>query len=574
MHTRHRSAALVRSSVVARPNVAALVKAWSPSPDTSAPRPLLPSVLRRWAFGVGCWLFAASTAPAAQFDLSKASIADINAAIEAGALSSEKLVTLYLARIEAYDKQGPALNTVITLNPNALAEARALDAERKAKGPRSALHGIPVILKDNYDTADLPTTAGCVFLAGSVPFRDSFVVEKLRAAGAIVLAKANTSEFALSGKSNGFSSLGGQTLNPHDLTRGPAGSSGGSGAALAAWFAPLAFGSDTGGSIRGPSAANGTPGLKPTIGALSRAGIVPLALSFDTGGPMARNIYDVALVMNYVSGPDPRDAATAASAGKLPEDFTAFLKKDALKGARFGVLREFMGADPEVDAVIEKSIATLKAQGATVVDVKLPDFLTKARSGLFSIVRMAEFKAQITDYLQTLKPGFPRSHAELLKLADEYLANPSGKPGVTNKARWEIFREEAEKGRSLDDPEYLAARDHGLALIRDTLGGILKNQKLDAFIYPTSPKPALPLKRDYTAPQPESGTSLANFSGFPDVIVPAGVTKNKLPVTLSFIGDAFSEARLLGYAYAFEQATHAIVAPASTPALPGESFSY
>jgi amidase len=521
-----------------------------------------------------CSLATSVELRAAQFDLSSASIADINAATEAGALSSEKLVSLYLARIAAYDKQGPALNSLITLNPNALAEARALDLERKAKGPRSALHGIPVILKDNFDTVDLPTTAGCVFLAGSLPPKDSFVTEKLRAAGAIILAKANTSEFALSGKSNGFSSLGGQTLNPHDLTRGPSGSSGGSGAALAAWFAPLAFGSDTGGSVRGPSSANGTPGLKPTLGALSRAGIVPLALSFDTGGPMARNIYDIALVMNYVSGPDPRDAATAASAAKLPKDFTASLKKDALKGARFGVLRDFIGADPEVDAVIEKSIATLKAQGATVVDVKLPDYATKSRTSLFSIVRTAEFKAQITDYLLTLKPGFPRSHAELLKLADDYLANPSGKPGVANKARWEILREEAEKGKSLDDPEYIAARDHGLALIRDTLSGILKTEKIDAFIYPTSPKPALPLKRDYTAPQPDSATSLANFSGFPDVIVPAGVTKEKLPVTLSFMGPAFSDAQMLGYAYAFEQATHAIVAPITTPALPGESFSY
>jgi amidase len=521
-----------------------------------------------------CALAIPSNLSAATFDLSKASIADINAAIGAGALSSEKLVSLYLARIAAYDKQGPALNTIITLNPNALAEAKALDAERKTKGPRSALHGIPVILKDNFDTTDLPTTAGCIFLAGSLPNQDSFVTAQLRAAGAIILAKANTSEFALSGKSNGFSSIGGQTLNPHDLTRGPAGSSGGSGAALAAWFAPLAFGSDTGGSVRGPSAANGIPGLKPTLGALSRAGIVPLALSFDTGGPMARNIHDVALVMNYVSGPDPRDAATAASAGKLPKDFTASLKEDALKGARFGVLREFMGADPEVDAIIEKSIATLKAQGATVVDVKLPEFTTKARASLFSIVRMTEFKAQITDYLQTLKPGYPRSHAELLKLADAYLANPTGKPGVANKARWEIFRDEAEKGRAIDDPEYIAARDHGLALIRDTLGGILENQKLDAFIYPTSPKPALPLKRDYAAPQSDSATSLANFSGFPDVIVPAGVTKDKLPVTLSFMGTAFSEARLLGYAYAFEQVSHAIVPPSTTPALPGESFVY
>ncbi len=530
-------------------------------------RPLRP-ILAALACLYGTFAFAAT------FELATANVADINAAFDAGALSSEKLVSLYLARIAAYDKQGPALNSIITLNPNALAEAKALDKERKAKGPRSPLHGVPVILKDNYNTTDLPTTAGCVFLADSLPPKDAFITAKLRAAGAIILAKANTSEFALSGKSNGFSSLGGQTLNPHDLTRGPSGSSGGSGAALAAWFAPLAFGSDTGGSVRGPSSANGTPGLKPTLGSLSRAGIVPLALSFDTGGPMARNVYDLAVVLNYVTGVDAADPATAASAGKLPKDFTTYMKTGALSGARFGVLRDFMGADAEVDAVIEKSIATLKSQGATVVDVKLPDFATKSRSSIFNVVRMAEFKAQITEYLQTLKPGFPKSHAELLKLADAYLASPAGRPGVANQARWEIFRDEADKGKSLTDPEYIAARDHGLALIRDTIGGILQSEKLDAFIYPTSPKPALPIKRDYSVTQPESGTSLANFSGFPDAIVPAGVTADHLPVTLSFIGPAFSEARLLGYAYAFEQVTHARVAPATTPALAGEKFDY
>jgi amidase len=519
-------------------------------------------------------LVAASAARAATFTLETATLADIDAAFKAGALTSEKLTQLYLARIAAYDKQGPAINAIITLNPRALEEARALDAERKAKGPRSPLHGVPVILKDNYNTNDLPTTAGCVFLAGSVPPNDAFITAKLRAAGAIILAKANTSEFALSGKSNGFSSLGGQTLNPHDLTRGPAGSSGGSGAALAAWFAPLAFGSDTGGSIRGPSAANGIPGLKPTLGSLSRAGIVPLSLSFDTGGPMARNVSDLAVVMNAVAGVDPHDPATAASAGKLPKDFTAALKTDALKTARFGLLRDFMGADAETDAIIEQAVATLRAQGATVVEVKLPDYVLKIRTSLFNVVRMAEFKAQITDYLQTLRPGFPKSHAELLKLANAYLAEPGGRPGVANAARWEIFRDEAEMGKSLTDPEYLSARDEGLALIRSTLAGILANQKLDAFVYPTAPKPALPLQRDYSAPAPESGTNLANFSGFPDAIVPAGVTKGRLPVALSFLGGAFSEGRLLGYAYAFEQVAHARIAPITTPALPGETIVY
>jgi amidase len=279
-------------------------------------------------------------------------------------------------------------------------------------------------------------------------------------------------------------------------------------------------------------------------------------------------------VMNIVAGVDPHDPATAPSAGRLPKNFSALLKPDTLQNARFGVLRDFMGADADTDAIIENALATLRAQGATVVDVKLPDYVLKIRTSLFNTVRMAEFKAQITDYLRTLGPGFPKSHAELVKLADAYLAEPGGRPGVANAARWQIFHDEAEKGKELTDPEYLAARDQGLGLIRDTLAGILANQNLDAFVYPTSPQPAVPLQRDYSVPAPESGTNLANFSGFPDAIVPAGATKGHLPVTLSFLGGAFSEGRLLGYAYAFEQVAHARITPAATPALPGETINY
>src|SRR5262245_60089280 len=242
---------------------------------------------------------AAPALHAAPVDLTQASIADLEKAMEQGRLTSEKLTKLYLARIKAYDKQGPAINAVITLNPDAVQTARALDAERKAKGPRSALHGIPVILKDNFDTADLPTTAGSFMLKGSIPKSDAFLVKQLRDAGAIVLAKVNLSEFASGGA---HSSLGGQSLNPHDLTRWPSGYSSGTGVAIAAGIAPLGMGTDTGGSIRGPSTANGIVGLKPTHGLLSRDGIIPLALSFDTGGPMARSVYDVAAALGVMTG--------------------------------------------------------------------------------------------------------------------------------------------------------------------------------------------------------------------------------------------------------------------------------
>src|SRR5580658_8826782 len=259
------------------------------------------------------WVTQAS-AGTKTIDFDAATVAELNAAFNAGTLTSERLVQLCLARIKAYDRQGPSLNAVLALNPKALDTARALDAERKAKGPRSPLHGIPVVLKDNYDTFDMPTTGGSVLLEGSIPPEDAFLVKKLREAGAVILAKVNMSEFASAGA---FSSLGGQSRNPHDLLRSPSGSSGGVGVAVAAAYAPLGLGTDTGGSIRGPSTANGIVGLKPTHGLLSRDGIVPLALSFDTGGPMARSVYDVAAALGVMTGIDTADAATQKSAGKF-----------------------------------------------------------------------------------------------------------------------------------------------------------------------------------------------------------------------------------------------------------------
>src|SRR5881628_2696063 len=273
----------------------------------------------RMTFVVALLLWNLCAASAKDIDLDAATIADINAAFDAGTLTAERLVTLCLARIAAFDRRGPSLHAVIALNPKALEQARALDADRKAKGRRSPLHGIPIVLKDNYDTFDLPTTGGSVLLEGSIPSKDAFVVAKLREAGAIILAKVNMSEFASAGA---YSSLGGQSLNPHDLTRTPSGSSGGTGVAIAAAYAPLGMGTDTGGSIRGPATSNGIVGLKPTHGLLSRSGIIPLSLSFDTGGPMARSVYDVAAALGVMTGIDPADAATKKSEGKFVTDYT------------------------------------------------------------------------------------------------------------------------------------------------------------------------------------------------------------------------------------------------------------
>src|SRR5438034_7419030 len=326
----------------------------------------------RMTFVVALLLWNLCAASAKDINLDAATIADLNATFNAGTLTSEKLVQLCIARIQAYDREGPSLHAVMTLNPKALETARALDAERKAKGPRSPLHGIPVVLKHNHNYLNPPTTDGSSLLEGSIPPADAFLVKKLRDAGAIVLAKVNLSEFASGGA---HSSLGGQSLNPHDLTRTPSGSSSGTGVAIAAGYAPLGMGTDTGGSIRGPSTVNGIVGLKPTHGLLSRSGIIPLALSFDTGGPMGRSVYDVAAGLGVMTGVDPDDEATRKSEGTFQTAYTKSLRADALKGARIGVARDFLGADEDVDWVVDAAIAAMRAAGATMIDVRYPKWL-------------------------------------------------------------------------------------------------------------------------------------------------------------------------------------------------------
>lgn len=536
------------------------------------------------AASVALALGSMTLAHAASLNIETATIADLNKAFAAG-LTSEQLVSAYLKRIEAYDKKGPTINAVITLNPKALEIAKALDAERKSGKVRGPLHGIPIVLKDNYDTFDLPTTAGSQMLHGSIPPDDAFVVKKLRDAGAIIVAKVNLSEWAGGGGSvgalaseelrkkgavpNGYSSEGGQTRNPHDLTRGPAGSSGGTGAGIAAAFAQFGMGTDTGGSIRGPSSANGIAGLKPTLGLLSRDGIVPLALSFDTGGPMARSVYDVAAALGVMTGVDSADAATKASSGKFDTDYTKYLKTGSLKGARIGIARDFMGQDAETDRVIESAIATLKKQGAVIVDpLKYPQYLLDVRQSVSGIMMMAEFKAQVTDYLKTTKPGFPKSFDDLVKLSSD------PKFGYRSAGKIVGFKYQAENALDLTDPVYLSAKNEGLPLIKSSINALFTKYKLDAIVYPTSPRPATPIEPPTPTGGGGSATSIANMTGYPDLIVPAGVTKDGLPVTISFFGQAFSEPKLLGYGYDFEQAAKARVLPKNTPALASDVISY
>ena len=526
---------------------------------------------------------------AAELHLTSATVADLQSAMSKGTLSSEKLTQTYLARIAAYDQAGPAINSVITLNPKALEVAKALDAERKAGKVRGPLHGIPIVLKDNIDTFDLPTTGGSQLLAGSIPPDDADVTKKLRDAGCVIVAKVNLSEWAGSGGSigsgsgadpetvkagavpNGFSSMGGQTKNPHDLTRGPSGSSGGTGAAIAASFAQFGLGSDTGGSVRGPSSANGIVGLKPTHGLMSRDGIIPLALSFDTAGPMARSVYDVAVSLGVMTGIDPADAATKKSAGKFSTDYTQFLKVGALKGARIGIARDFMGKDAGTDQVVEAAIAKLKSLGAVVIDdVRYAPYLIAAKQPIYNTLVAAEFKAQVTDYLKTTKPGFPKSFDEVVALSND--------PKTNYRSPGKAFGLKYNSTRSLDltDPQYLAIKNEQLAAVTAGINAVFTKHKLDAILYPTSPRPATPI----TPPNPplpgggaDSPTSFANQTGYPDLIIPAGMTAEGLPVTISFFGPAWSEAKLLGYGFDFEQATKARVLPKTTPKLLTDSLA-
>ena len=520
-------------------------------------------------FCLAVFLFPAGSA-AQDMQLSEATIADINAAFNAGTLTSERLVELYLARIEAFDDQGPGLNAILTVNPGALDRARELDEERRTQGPRSPLHGIPVILKDNVDTHDMPTTAGSILLKGSIPPDDAFIVQRLRDAGAIIVAKANMSELA-SGVQ--MSSIDGPMRNPHNLDRTPSGSSGGTGVAIAASYAQLGIGTDTGGSVRGPSTSNGIAGLKPTLGLLSRDGIVPLALSFDTAGPMARNVYDLAAMLGAMVGVDPADEATLASQGRFETDYTSFLDTAALAGARIGVARDFLGYDTEVDWIIEAALDRMREAGATVVDVRYPPWLLDAKADFYQTIRFREFPVQMEAYLATLSPGYPRTLEEMAERAQQILA-PMPDGGRPNPRRWSFFEQEL-AGGSLDDAEYAAMRDHGLPLVRDLLVGVLDDHGLDVIVYPTSPTRPGPagVYRGSSAPNPApSATNLANLSGLPDLIVPAGYTGDRLPVGISFLGREFSEARLLALGYAFEQATRVRRDPVHAPALPGDTI--
>lgn len=493
--------------------------------------------------------------------LQQATVAELNEAFEAGRLTSAELTAASLKRIEAFDRRGPGLRAVLATNRQALDIAHALDAERRASGPRSPLHGTPVILKDNIDTCDMPTTAGSILLEGWRPARDATLAARLRAAGAVILAKANTTEFAHSS----YGSLGGRVRNPHDLARTALGSSSGSAVAAAA-YVPLTLGTDTGGSIRGPASVNGVAGLKPTRGLLSRAGIVPFALSLDAPGIMGRSVRDLALTLGLLTGLDAADPATEESRGGFASDYASGLSPDALQGARLGVARDFMGQDREVDWVVDCAMSALQSAGATLVEVSFPKWLLAAKEDFYLTVRSCEFAGQIGGYLAGTGPGHPKSLQDLIDRAARVIAPRTDGAGP-NPARWATFREEARSG-GLENPAYRVIRDHGLPMVRAAVEAMLAQDGLDAIIYPPMPqRPALASAADAVTHGPGAPTNIANLAGLPDLVVPAGFISDGLPVGLSFLGPAFSEAKLLRFGHALELAAPAWRLPVHTPIL-------
>ena len=483
------------------------------------------------------------------FEVAESSIADQQKAMTEGRVTSKALVQAYLKRIEAFDHQGPRLNALITLNPRALSEAEALDRERAAKGPRGPLHGIPVIVKDNYGTADMQTTAGSMALLGFVPTNDAFQVRKLREAGAVIIAKSNLHELA-----SGITTVGsafGQTLNPYDPSRNPGGSSGGTGAAIAASFAAAGMGSDTCGSIRIPASVNNLVGLRPTKGLSSIAGIVPLSVTQDVGGPLARSVADLAVMLDATIGEDPADPATHLQPGQSRPKFMDSLQPGALKGARIGILEPLFGDatdDQEVIRMVRASIDEFKKEGAIAVSVPMPDLMA-ALDG--SSVIATEFKEDLANYLA--KSGNPPVHS-LEEMVRGGLLHASLETLFNNRL--------ASKGR--DSHEYRIALAKRTA-IKEIILQLMEDQKLDALVYPTMRrKPAR-----INEPQGGSTCQLSASTGFPAITMPAGFTVDGLPVGVELLGRAFDDAKLVSYAYAYEQATHHRLAPARTPALGG-----
>ena len=543
-------------------------------------------------------LAAAACAPA--FEVEEATIAEIHQAMEEGRLTAEELVRSYLDRIEAYDRRGPHLNSIITVSEHALERARELDAAFAESGFTGPLHGIPVIVKDNYDTHDLPTTNGTLAFRGAIPPDDAFQVRKLREAGAIILAKSNLAEFASSGAFTLSSVLPGYSRNPYDPTRVTAGSSGGTGAAVAANFGAVGLGSDTGSSIRGPSSHQALVGFRTTMGLTSRDGIAPLSAARDVGGPMARTVADAVAVLEVIVGEDPADPVTFESEGRVPENYRQFLDADALQGARIGVLRQLfeeardyddpraLGSGvlapgeempsetesegqegeqqqedqqqeedepttihPEVLRVMEQALADMRAAGAVVVDpVEIPD-LDDIRDDFPSISRL---RHDFEKYLATRPELKFKTLDEVVESGDYH---PFLRASLERNREVDYVPEEHE-----DYPEYLEAQQR----LRDAVLAVMDERELDVLVYPTYNYPAR-LIGDENTTYGANSSILSPPTGFPAFNVPMGYSFGRLPAGLQLLGRPFDEPTLIRISYAYEQATRHRRPPPFTPPL-------
>ena len=488
-------------------------------------------------------------AQGAELELSTATVLDLQEAYDAG-LSSEQVVKAYLKRIETFDKAGPKLNAILTINPDALKIARELDAERKASGPRSPLHGVPFIIKDNYDTFDMPTTGGAIALKGTTPERDAHTVKRLREAGAIIFAKTNLDEFARG--STETSSLGGQVLNPYNLEKIPGGSSGGSGVGVTALFGWIGMGTETGSSVRNPSTKANLVGFSPSQGLVSRGGIIPISITYDRAGPMARSVTDAAIAMGTIAGTDAGDLFSYAGLGHTPSDYyVSALDKDGLKGARIGVMRELFGTDPEdqpaVD-LIDAAIAKMKAEGAIIID-PLP-----ANVDVWEIVRSTNYgryenRAAMEVYFAMREPEFP------FNTLTELVA--SG--GILGRLK-ERYAEEQAAADMTGNNAYISLY-RGRETMRNFVHELMDRWQLDAIVYPHETKPVLKIadavRDNGNSPNPSrerkrgEGNRISTVTGLPTLTVPAGFNIDGVPVGIEFLGRHFDEATIIRIAYAY-----------------------
>jgi amidase len=493
------------------------------------------------------------------FELDEVTISALQERMRSGNITSQSVTEKYLTRINEIDKQGPKLNSVIEVNPDALAIASALDRERAENRVRGPLHGIPLLIKDNIDTLDrMETTAGSLALLGSKPAQDSFVARKLRQAGAVILGKTNLSEWAnirSSHSTSGWSGRGGQTVNPYALDRNPCGSSSGSGAAVSANLCVVALGTETDGSVVCPASANGIVGIKPTLGLVSRAGIVPIAHSQDTAGPMARTVRDAAILLSALAGVDPRDGTTETSRGKAETDYTRFLDPDGLKGARLGVARKYFGFNDAADLLMGQLIDQMKAAGAVIVDPADLESHGKFDDTEFTVL-LYELKADLNAYLAG-RPGAPKSLQELIEFNEGHASKEMPFFGQ------DVFIKAEAKG-PLTSQEYREALQANLRLSRQGgIDGLMDKFHLDAILAPTG-GPAW-ITDWVTGDHAAGGSSnAAAVAGYPDISVPAGFVFG-LPVGISFFGRAWSEPVLLKIAYGFEQTMKARKPPQFLP---------